>query len=76
MEILEILQKSECFTITEVLNQTKSDFELLTIINYLLYNIIDNIRYNIETEEEKKDFEELTKIKDKILNIKNKYQNI
>ena len=52
-ELMKILEKSECFTITEALNQTKNDFELLTIINYLLYNLIDNIRYNLESKEEK-----------------------
>ena len=38
---------------------------------YLLDDIIDLTRYNIETEQEQKDFEELQKIKGKILIIKN-----
>ena len=70
-ELIEILEKHENFTITEALKDCKSIFDLLCIINYLLYDIIDLIRYNIESEQEKKDFEELQKIKNKILIIKN-----
>ena len=70
-ELIEILEKYENFTITEALKDCKSIFDLLCIINYLLDDIIDLTRYNIETEQEQKDFEELQKIKGKILIIKN-----
>lgn len=70
-ELIEILEKYEIFTITEALKDCKSIFDLLCIINYLLGDVIDLTRYNIETEQEQKDFEELQKIKDKILVIKN-----
>lgn len=70
-ELIEILEKYEIFTITEALKDCKSIFDLLCIINYLLGDVIDLTRHNIETEQEQKDFEELQKIKDKILVIKN-----
>ena len=71
-ELIEILEKYEIFTITEALKELKSPYELLCIINNILYDIINLTRYEIETKEQKKDFEELKKIKDKILIIKNK----
>ena len=70
-ELIEILEKYEIFTITEALKDCKSIFDLLCIINYLLGDVIDLTRHNIETEQEQKDFKELQKIKDKILVIKN-----
>ena len=70
-ELIEILEKYENFSITEALKDCKSIFDLLCIINYLLDDIIDLTRYNIEIEQEQKDFNELIKIKDKILTIKN-----
>ena len=70
-ELIEILEKYENFTITESLKDCKSIFDLLCIINYLLGDVIDLTRHNIETEQEQKDFKELQKIKDKILVIKN-----
>lgn len=70
-ELIEILDKYEIFTITEALKDCKSIFDLLCIVNYLLEDILDLTIYNIGTEQEQKDFEELQKIKDKILMIKN-----
>ena len=70
-ELIEILEKYEIFTITEALQDCKSIFDLLCIINYLLGDVINLTRYNIETEQDKENFEELQKIKDKILIIKN-----
>lgn len=66
-----ILEQLENFTITESLGKCKNTFDLLCIVNYLLETIIDNCRYELETEKQKKDFEELIKIKDNILLIKN-----
>lgn len=71
-ELIEILEKYENFTITEALKESKSVYDLLCIINNILYDVIDLTRYELETEEQKQDFEELKKIKDKILIIKNK----
>ena len=71
-DFIERLKDYENFTIAEALKETKTTFDLLSIINYLLYDILDSIQYEIETEEEKQDFKELQKIKDKILIIKNK----
>lgn len=71
-DFIERLKDYENFTIVEALKETKTTFDLLSIINYLLYDILDSIQYEIETEEEKQDFKELQKIKDKILIIKNK----
>lgn len=71
-ELIEILEKYENFTITEALKEIKSPYDLLCIINNILYDVIDLTRYELETEEQKQDFEELKKIKDKILIIKNK----
>lgn len=72
-ELSEILKECENFTITEALyNTNKNSFDLLCIVNYLLGDILNLTRYEIETEEEEKDFQELIKIKDKILEIKNR----
>lgn len=71
-ELLKILEKYENFTITEALKDCKSTFDLLCIINYLLNDVIDETRNNIEDEDDQEDFNELIKIKDKILIIKNK----
>lgn len=71
-----ILSQCENFTITEALKESKNTFDLLCIINYLLDNVIDLTRYEIETKQEQKDFEELKKIKDKILKIKNRNINM
>lgn len=67
----QILKKFENFTISESLKESKNTFDLLCIVNYLLENIIDLTRYEIEIEQQAKDFEDLKKIKDKILLIKN-----
>lgn len=71
-ELLKIFEKYENFTITEALKDCKNTFDLLCIVNYLLSDIIDETRNNIEDEDDQKDFNELIKIKDKILIIKNK----
>ena len=71
-KLIETLQQYENFTITESLKESKNTFDLLCIINYLLDDVIDNIRYELETNEDKKDFETLKKIKDDILQIKNR----
>lgn len=72
-ELAEILKECENFTIAEALyNTDKNSFDLLCIVNYLLGDILNLTRYEIETEEEEKDFQELIKIKDKILEIKNR----
>lgn len=70
--LLTLLKNYENFTITEALKETKTTYDLLCIINNILYDVIDLTRYELETEEQKQDFEELKKIKDKILIIKNK----
>ena len=71
-ELLKVLENKENYTITQALKETKSTFDLLCIINYILYDIIDETRYNIENKQQQKDFEDLQKIKDKILSIKNR----
>ena len=72
-ELIKILEEKENFTITEALTQTsKTPFDLLCIINYLLADILDLTRYERETEQDEKDYQELIKIKDKILEIKNR----
>ena len=71
-DLLEVLEKYENFTITEALKDCKSTFDLLCIINYLLGDVIDETRKNIEGEDDQDDFNEHLKIKDKILTIKNK----
>ena len=72
-KLAEILEEKENFTITEALLQTnKTPFDLLCIINYILADILDLTRYELETEQDKKDYDELIKIKDKILEIKNR----
>lgn len=70
-DLANILEKHENFTITEALTECKNTFDLLCVVNYLLDNIIELSRYELETEQQKQDFEELKKIKDKILYIKN-----
>lgn len=69
-KLIETLEQYANFTITESLKQSKNTFDLLCIVNYLLDDIIDNTRHEIETNEDKKDFETLKKIKDDILQIK------
>lgn len=71
-DLLKVLENKENYTITQALKETKSTFDLLCIINYILYDIIDETRYNIENKQQQKDFEDLQKIKDKILSIKNR----
>jgi hypothetical protein len=71
-ELIKILDNTENFTIAESIYQAdKTPFDLLCIINYLLENIINCATYELETEQDKKDYKELIKIKDKILKIKN-----
>ena len=67
----QILENFENFTISEAIKESKNVFDLLCIVNYLLDNIVELARYEIETDQQQQDFEELQKIKDKILIIKN-----
>lgn len=69
--LANILENFEAFTISEAINESKSSFDVLCIINYLLGDIIDATRYEIENEQQQQQFNELMKIKDKILMIKN-----
>lgn len=66
-----ILEQCEAFTISEAINKAKSSFDVLCIINYLIGDVIDATRYEIETEQQQVDYNNLIKIKDIILNIKN-----
>lgn len=76
VEYLEnILEQVEPFTIAEATSKTKNAFDMLCVVNYLLYDIIDAIYYEQETERDHETFEKLQKIKDDILEIKNKYAN-
>ena len=72
-ELIELLEKSENFTIAEALYSTdKTSFDLLCIINYILGDILMLTAYELETEQDNKDYKELVKIKNKILEIKNR----
>ena len=66
-----ILEQCEAFTISEAINEAKSPFDMLCIVNYLLGDIIDAARYEIETAQQQHDYNKLIEIKDIILNIKN-----
>lgn len=70
----DIIERNEIenFTIAEALKECKNTFDLLCIVGYLLDDIVNLTRYEIETEQQQKDFNELIKVKDIILNIKNK----
>lgn len=72
-ELTELLENSENFTIAEALyNTNKTPFDLLCIINYILGDVLTLTAYELETKQDKKNYNELVKIKDKILEIKNK----
>ena len=72
-ELIALLEKSENFTIAEALYSTdKTSFDLLCIINYILGDILRLTAYELETEQDNKDYKELVKIKNKILEIKNR----
>lgn len=70
---IEELDQDKLFRLSEEINEKGEAFDLLVLINCLLYDLLEKTRYNQETEQDKKTFEELQKIKDKILKIKNKY---
>ena len=69
--LANILEQCENFTISEAINQSKNAFDVLSIVNYLIGDVIDATRYEIETEQQQIDYNNLIKIKDVILNIKN-----
>ena len=69
--LANILEQCEAFTISEAINKSKNTFDMLCVVNYLLGDIIDATRYEIETEQQQIDYNNLIKIKDVILNIKN-----
>lgn len=72
-ELIELLNNKENFTIAEAIYQTdKTSFDLLCIINYILGDILRLTAYELETEQDNKDYKELIKIKNKILEIKNR----
>lgn len=75
MDIVEylsnILEQCEAFAISEAINHSKNTFDMLCIVNYLLDNILNNTRYEIETEQQQHDYNKLIEIKDNILQIKN-----
>jgi len=66
-----ILEQCEAFTISEAINRSKNSFDVLCVINYLIGDVIDATRYEIETEQQQSDYNKLIEIKDIILNIKN-----
>lgn len=61
------------FLLAEEIAEKGEAVDMLAIINNLLYNLLDALRYEQETEEEEKDYKKLEKIKDEILLIKSKY---
>ena len=67
------LNQDKLFLISEKINENGNASDLLVLINCLLYDLINKIRYEQETEQDKKTFEKICKIKDQILKIKNKY---
>lgn len=72
-ELIKILEEKENFTIAEALyNTNKTNFDLLCIINYILGDVLRLTAYELETEQDEKDYKELIKIKNKILEIKNR----
>lgn len=66
-----ILKQCEAFTISEAISKYKEPFDTLCIVNYLISDIIDLTRNELETEQDVLYFNELIEIKDKILKIKN-----
>ena len=72
---IDMLDLDKDFLLAEEITDKAEPLDILQIVNNLLYNLLDLTRYDIETEEEEKDFKELEEIKDKILYIKNKYIN-
>lgn len=69
----ELIENLEPYSIAQIIGENKNAFDILCTINYILADLLDLLKYNIETEEEQKDFDKLIKIKDLILEIKNKY---
>ena len=69
--LTNILEQFEPFTIAEATSNAKSAFDMLCVVNYLLDNILNNVRYEIETEQQQIDYNKLIEIKDNILQIKN-----
>lgn len=67
------IDQDKLFLISEKINENGNASDLLVLINCLLYDLINKIRYEQETEQDKKTFEKICKIKDQILQIKNKY---
>lgn len=67
------MDQDKLFLISEKINENGNASDLLVLINCLLYDLINKIRYEQETEQDKKTFEKICKIKDQILQIKNKY---
>ena len=67
------MDQDKLFLISEKINENGNASDLLVLINFLLYDLINKIRYEQETEQDKKTFEKICKIKDQILKIKNKY---
>lgn len=72
-KLVEIFERLEPYSIAQLIGENKEPFDILCTINYLLADLLELVRYNIETEEEQKDFNELANIKDIIITIKNKY---
>ena len=73
--LTNILEQFEAFTIAEAISNSKSAFDMLCVVNYLLYDIIDAVYYEQVTERDHATTEQLVKVKDVILEIKNKYAN-
>ena len=71
--LTNILEQFEPFTIAEATSNAKSAFDMLCVVNYLLYDIIDAVYYEQVTERDHTTMEQLEKVKDIILEIKNKY---
>lgn len=70
---LKELTLTKDFLIAEELTEKGDAVDILAIINNLLYNLLDLLRYEQETEEEKRDYKKIEKIKDEIVVIKSKY---
>lgn len=73
-DLLKLLDNTENYDIVQLLIDCKSEADLLNIAYYILTGILDLIVYNIETDEEKKDYKEIEKIVEKLQQIKSKYK--
>jgi len=71
-ELGELIERLENYSISCSITENKNAFDILSIINYLLSDLLDLIQYEAVTEEERKDQKTLKEIKNKILEIKNK----